>query len=61
VFSLTYHSPSMAVGHTPYVRTADDLTRFIATVHDYCAWFRDEVGGQFMSLTQLRDSMAAQR
>ncbi|MDB5963419.1 MAG: glycosyltransferase [Massilia sp.] len=61
VFSLTYHSPSMAVGHTPYVRSADDLSRFIATVHDYCAWFRDEFGGQFMSLTQLRDSMAAQR
>ena len=59
VFSLTYHSPSMAVGHTPYVRTAEDLRRFIATVHDYCAWFRDEIGGQFMSLTQLRDAMAA--
>ena len=58
VFSLTYHSPSMVAGHTPYVRTADDLRRFIATVHEYCTWFRDEIGGQFMGLTQLRDSMA---
>lgn len=61
VFSLTYHSPSMVAGHTPYVRSAADLERFIATVHDYCAWFRDEIGGQFMSLSQLRAMMAAQR
>jgi len=59
VFSLTYHSPSLVAGHTPYVRTAADLERFIATVHDYCAWFRD-LGGQFMSLSQLRAHMAAQ-
>jgi hypothetical protein len=61
VFSLTYHSPSMVAGHTPYVRDAAELERFIATVHDYCAWFRDEIGGQFMGLSQLRTAMAAQR
>jgi len=61
VFSLTYHSPSMVAGHTPYVRSAADLERFIATVHDYCAWFRDEVGGQFMGVSQLKGMMAAQR
>jgi hypothetical protein len=61
VFSLTYHSPSMIPGHTPYVRTEADLARLIATVHDYCAWFRDEVGGEFMSLSKLRQALAAQR
>jgi hypothetical protein len=61
VFSLTYHSPSMIPGHTPYVRTESDLERMIATVHDYCGWFRDEVGGEFMSLSQLRQALAAQR
>jgi hypothetical protein len=61
VFSLTYHSPSMIPGHTPYVRTEADLERMIATVHDYCGWFRDEVGGEFMSLSQLRQALAAQR
>jgi len=61
VFSLTYHSPSLVAGHTPYVRSAADLERFIATVQDYCAWFRDEVGGQFMSISALKDMMAAQR
>lgn len=61
VFSLTYHSPSMMPGHTPYVRCEADLERLITTVHDYCAWFRDRVGGEFMSLSQLRQALAAQR
>lgn len=61
VFTLTYHSPSMAVGHTPYVRSAADLERFIATVHDFCAWFRDELDGQFASLSQLRDMVGSGR
>lgn len=61
VFSLTYHSPSMAVGHTPYVRSEAELERFIATVYDFCRWFRDELGGQFASMLQLRAMIAAAR
>lgn len=61
VFSLTYHSPSMVPGHTPYVRSAAELERFIATVSDFCDWFRDELGGQFMGLSQLRDALEAAR
>lgn len=61
VFSLTYHSPSLMPGHTPYVRSAGELERLIGSVHDYCAWFRDQVGGQFMSMSQLRQALAAQR
>jgi hypothetical protein len=53
VFSLTYHSPSMVPGHTPYVRSNADLKWFIETVHDYCTWFRDELGGEFISVTDL--------
>jgi len=59
VFSLTYHSPSMVPGHTPYVRSAAELERFIATVHDYCAWFRDTLGGQFMSVSGLHAQLEA--
>lgn len=61
VYSLTYHSPSMVAGHTPYVRTGADLENFIATVRDYCAWFRDEMGGQFMSVSKLHAALLAQR
>lgn len=30
VFSISFHSPSVVPGHTPYVRDAADLTRFYA-------------------------------
>jgi hypothetical protein len=43
------------------VRDAAGLERFIATVHDYCAWFRDEVGGQFLSLGALYDKLERAR
>jgi len=57
VFSLTYHSPSMVPGHMPYVRTSADLSRFMATVHDFCTWFRDEAGGQFTGVTRLESRL----
>jgi hypothetical protein len=28
IFSLSFHSPTLAVGHTPYARNGSDLTRF---------------------------------
>lgn len=61
IYSLTYHSPSLAPGHTPYVRTQRDLERFIATVDDYCRFFRDELGGVFMSLSSLYELLARER
>jgi hypothetical protein len=61
VYSMTYHSPSMAPGHTPYVRTSADLERFIASVRDYCTWFRDEMGGAFMSASGVYALLKQQR
>ena len=46
VFTLTYHSPSLAVGHTPYVRSADDLTRFLDQLQRIMALFFEELGAQ---------------
>ena len=31
-FSLVYHSPSLAPGHTPYVRTAIELAAFLSAL-----------------------------
>lgn len=53
VYSLTYHSPSLTAGHTPYVRSQADLENFIQTIDSYCRWFEKELGGVFMSLSQL--------
>lgn len=58
VFSLTYHSPSLVPGHTPYVRNADELESFINTVSKACRHFSEVLGGNFMSLSTLRGRLA---
>lgn len=45
VFTIAYHSPSMAPGHTPYVRSDSDLTAFLAWIDEYLAFFMGELGG----------------
>ena len=54
VFVLTYHSPSLGVGHTPYVQTQTDLADFVTRIEAVLRFFRDELGGQFTTLTALR-------
>lgn len=46
VFNLTYHSPSLAPGNTPYVRNAADLSAFLQRIEEYIRFFTEEVGGQ---------------
>ena len=38
-FTLSFHSPSVEPGHTPYVRTMQDLERFLATIERFCEFF----------------------
>ena len=59
-FSLVYHSPSLAPGHTPYVRTEADLHRFLATVEDVLTYFRDVIGGRFTTLSEIYARMSAE-
>ena len=61
MFTLTYHSPSLAPGHTPYVRSHEDLKRFLATIETVLLYFRDVLGGEFTTLTRYRDSLAPAR
>jgi hypothetical protein len=58
-FTLTYHSPSLAPGHTPYVRTKDDLAAFLATIEEVLLYFRDGLGGSFTTLTRYRSALIA--
>jgi hypothetical protein len=46
VFSLTYHSPSLAPGNTPYVRSDADLRGFLERIDRYLKFFIEEVGGR---------------
>jgi hypothetical protein len=44
-FSLTYHSPSLVPGNTPYVRNASELERFLDTIDRFLGFFMGELGG----------------
>jgi glycosyltransferase involved in cell wall biosynthesis len=57
VFVLTYHSPSLEPGGTPYVRTAEDLTRFLAWLEEFYDFFTKEIGGQCVSWRDVRDAL----
>lgn len=46
IFSLTYHSPSLAPGNTPYVRNPADLRAILRRIERYLEFFMNEVGGR---------------
>ena len=60
-FTLTYHSPSLAPGHTPYVRDDADLDRFLAAIEQVLSFFRDEIGGSFTTLGEIYRREAERR
>ena len=61
VFVLTYHSPSLEPGGTPYVRTAADLARFLAWLEEFYDFFTKEIGGQCVSWRDVRDALLPAR
>jgi hypothetical protein len=44
--TLSFHSPSVEPGHTPYVRSQQDLDRFLRTIEQYCEFFMKAAGGR---------------
>lgn len=54
IFSLTYHSPSLEPGHTPYVRTPADLGRFIKGIEKFLDIFMNRLGGMPTDPLSLR-------
>jgi hypothetical protein len=55
VFALSYHSPSLSPGRTPYTRNQADVDRFLSWIDAYLAFFTSELGGVPMSASQVRD------
>lgn len=53
-FTLSFHSPSVEPGHTPYVRSSDDLDRFLGDLERYCEFFFAELGGTTSALPAFR-------
>lgn len=46
VFAMTYHSPSLQPGNTPYVRDKADLKAFLGTLRQTLDYFLNEIGGK---------------
>lgn len=57
VFVLTYHSPSLEPGNTPYVRTQDDLARFIDWLDEFLTFFTQEINGIGATWHSVRDQL----
>jgi hypothetical protein len=60
-FTLVYHSPSLAPGHTPYVRDEAELAAFLASLEQVLLFFRDRLGGHFTTLSRVRAELSRQR
>lgn len=61
VFSFTYHSPSLAPGHTPYVRTEADLRGFLDRFERYFDYFFGEIGGRSMTAQEVYTALSTRR
>ena len=55
IFTLTYHSPSLVPGMTPYVTSAAELSQFLATIDGLCAFFFQELGGRASEPQEIYD------
>jgi hypothetical protein len=55
VFSLTFHSPSLAPGNTPYVRDAAQLQSFLRRIEQYLEFFMTEVGGHAVTPIEIKE------
>ncbi len=59
-FSLVYHSPSLAPGHTPYTGNDVQVAEFVAAIAEVLTYFRDRLGGRFTTLGEIHARMSAQ-
>jgi hypothetical protein len=55
VFSLTYHSPSLVPGNTPYVDSAAQLQAFLKRIDQYLEFFMGEIGGRAATPFEIRE------
>ncbi|MEM9495622.1 MAG: hypothetical protein AAGA09_06425 [Pseudomonadota bacterium] len=53
VLSYTLHSTTLTPGATPYAQDANAVADVLETTRAYFRYFRDEIGGDFLSLGDL--------
>jgi glycosyltransferase involved in cell wall biosynthesis len=60
IFTFSFHSPSLAAGNTPYVRTDEDLSILLKRIKDYMEFFFEDLGGQSMTAVEIHDALRRQ-
>jgi hypothetical protein len=58
VFSLTFHSPSLAPGNTPYVRDPAQLRSFVERIERYLEFFMTEIGGRAATPFEIKEQVS---
>ena len=58
VFTMSFHSPSVVPGCTPYVGSEAELAGFLDSFRRYFDYFFGELGGVTMTPIELRDHLA---
>jgi hypothetical protein len=54
LFVLSYHSPSVVAGNTPYVHNASELQELLRVIEQYCEYFRGTCGGEGSTPDEVR-------
>lgn len=54
-FTLSYHTPSLVPGNTPYVRSRTDRDRFIGWFEEFYDFFLGEIGGAPATVSDVYD------
>ncbi|HVZ07704.1 glycosyltransferase [Rhodopila sp.] len=57
VFVLTYHTPSLEPGNTPYVKTRQDLEIFLRWLDEFYAFFTSELGGALTTWRAVHEAL----
>lgn len=53
IFAISYHSPSLEAGKTPYTKTKDDVIQFLAWLEGYLEFFMGELAGTPSTPTEV--------
>jgi hypothetical protein len=59
VFVVTYHSPSLEPGNTPYTRSEADVQKLLDWLDDFYTFFREEIRGRPARWEEVRFGAAA--
>ena len=57
VFCLSFHSPTLMVGGSPYVRSEADLKAFLGSIRRYLEFFLGEFGGVATTAVEIREHL----